>query len=827
MVSCEKSVIPSENEKDSELSEQSIFWGVVGQLVDQDDITPDYKGKTFKPTIGTPDGGDESIRVVSVNSLKAAVSRFNDLTDAVITENTSSHTWQNNNVGSLTWNKGDGSTCWATVDVDIPSVPSLKKIIYRSAEQGDVNGHVGNGGSAYYRFGDVIKRVRQEDGITEYWICVRPAFDPQGKGDAHFVCVSPLPEEKVWPYNSTDPDQAHHPFVASNNMAYGLPENIGKSTEWAQDLVEMLYAIMYPTSWYSNIKAYSKSGTFGGPDGLPIFNDFHVKNIEYHNENFWRNVQARWKEKDLVQKIFGISYADMEAALATVPDQNANIGAGLHFLYYTSAWNIKYSNTPKLYQVHYSHGSSEVQKNMHKETKKTVSHQVVVPRTFDENDNNFPFNIRTETTQDRPYVVKEKFFGDTKPRWIIRYMTGEDLSVTGNFDNQQPIPGFTPANEVYRYYRDVMREKNLLDPPEITQSYNTIINDPAAQDRTSVFSGEGYYKFGDVLRDNDNNRWFVVRPAGGSREDNPFSEQEPFAELVSFEGISYTAGGVVATNLPDRNKLIRVLMPLWYLAQETYKKKNSDDAYITNIAANIKEHARVDLLHLMQTLYVERYGGNTPSVAEVCSFAYTDYSEGQPTKQHLLRFINQTKEPGNAFVTVLYNHYPVVSTRENVYPGITPAQFSDTPIYLQDVNDAEKVRQYAEDYMAKSPLSSANTVQRQFRQTTEARAANAIDYAYNITTWEAGTQPVGMWNEPVLLLRATALYDRGAVYATKSVDGIEFTMASKAMVSQEWQGQNPHTWFSAAMTYQIPEYRFVEGVNAGIPSWSSVWVNNE
>ena len=63
--------------------------------MDNREITPDYKGKTFKANIGSPDSGDESVRIVSVNSLTAAVDRFNGLTQSSITETTPSRNSSN------------------------------------------------------------------------------------------------------------------------------------------------------------------------------------------------------------------------------------------------------------------------------------------------------------------------------------------------------------------------------------------------------------------------------------------------------------------------------------------------------------------------------------------------------------------------------------------------------------------------------------------------------------------------------------------------------------------------------------------------------------
>lgn len=820
MVSCNRSKLDPEEGGASATSDEDIFWSVVGKLVSIDDITPDYKGKTFQPMIGSPQDGDPSVRIVSVNDPGAAVARFNALTGAEITTSTQTYTYQSKQVGSLTWNLSQDNTAWATVDVNVPAVPSLRKIIYRSPEQGDTNGSVGNNGSAYYRFGDVIKKTRAEDGITEYWVCVRPAFGPEKKGDSHWICVSPLPERNIWPYNSTSSSQAHRPWKASNDLLYGLPDKIRDEVEWHQDLAEMLFAILYPELWSINVTNYyhkSDYAIFSVIDGLRMFNDFDVANIRYHNAEFWKNVQRQWKEKDLVQKVFGVSYADMEAAL----NPNMAGASGLHLLYYGKDWSTISSNSPKLFQVHYAHGTEVTEKNLHKQTKSKPTAQVVTPNKKDgQTATNFPFDVKTETSQVHPFVVKPQFFGDNHPRWIVRYATGDELSTTKTSNNQLPIPGFNADQEVYRYYRDVNPEHSLLDAPEVTEAADKIVNDKAQQD-FSPYMDDGHYAFGDVLRDGQGNRWFVIRPSGGSEESNPDSEQSPFAELVSFEGITFSADEKVATNIPDKNRLLRVAMPLWYLYQEAFKHP---DGYVEYAATNIRERGNVELLHLMQTVSIQRYNGTVPSVADVCSFAY--YVPGSE-KQHLIRYILETQDPGNAFVTVMYDHYPTDATAGNVYPGIKSTDFSNNFIYLQDVADAEKVAQYGNDYMASRRLSTPNGQEgqeRAYRTQVEPRAEKASNYRYNKQTWaSAETKPLGMWNEPVLFLRATALYDRGKVYATRTVDGVDLTLEARAGVNPDWQEQNPHAWFSSAQAYDKWEYRFIDGSHATIPYWQSVW----
>ena len=758
LVSCNPEWLNTDN-NDYTPSEENVFWNVVGQLIDDRDITPDYKGKTFTANIGSPDNGDESVRVVSVNSLTAAVDRFNNLAGTDITEDTATKEWKNSAVGSLVWHKTTDNTSWATVDVNIPSVPRLHKIIYRSPEQGDTNGSVGDNGSAYYRFGDVIERVK-EDMTYEYWVCVRPSFGPQGKGDSHWISVSPLPEENIWPYNSTDPEQKGKPHEASNKMHYGFPTNIGSSLEWPQDLAEMLFAIMYPHEWQTNATNFFHTNMFGFIDGLRIFNDFSVDNIRYHNEEFWKNVQRQWKAKDIVHKVFGVTYEEMEAA---INPNNAN-ARGLHLLYEGFSWKTSVSNKPKLFQVHYTNGAGDTEKNMHKQTKTTVSAQVVVPRNLTESNTNFPMDVHN-LTQQVPYLVEPRFFGDNNPRWIVRYKTGEELSDTRRYDPQQPIAGFTQNNEVYRYYKDVYAEKNLTDEPEIT---------------SDGYIGKAHYRWGDVYTDENGDKWFVICPAGSLYSGDEANEHSTFSELVSFDhaGIQVTADGARITNLPSLNEALRAYVFLWRLSMNAMGRGSDESLQMDymdgHTILNIRDYGNVEFLKLIQGIKAQN--GHPRQDSNACCIAYNG---GNGLFQPLVRCVMNIQFEGNMPKFYCWTKYPSAPDTQTQFVQ----NFSDVSIMLQDIADQTMVNRYAPDTYAVQPLSqiyspsSDGVTRRNIRSQTDDRARNVRNYFYDMQTFRNETFPGSMWNEPVLVFRYTRVNDRGDNdYSRTTVDEHTLTL---------------------------------------------------
>lgn len=802
LVSCNRSGLDPEEGGENKPTPEARFWDVVGNLVSMKDMTPDYKGKTFTPIIGHPDGGDESVRVVLTNNLAYAVDLFNAMTGSSITENTTTYTYSDSEVGQMVWNKDLTEAVWATVDVSIPAVPSLRKIIYRSPEQGDANGSVGDGGSAYYRFGDVISRVRPEDGVEEYWICVRPAFDPEGKGDSHFVSVSPLPDANLWPYNSTKPEQSGKPWKASNDFYYGFPTGLKDGSKWMQNLCEMLYAIYFPSEWFQNVTNYASETTFGRPSGLPIFNDFHVSNVKYHNEAFWTNVQQAWKEKGIARRVFGMSDQELKEVLLSE--------RGMHFLHKSSSWSTSYSNKPTLYQVQYQLTTEDKNKrNMHKQTAKSVTSQVVIPNKKGvETDTNYPFDVKTETSTTKPYVVKKQFFGDDSPRWMLRFADGEELASNGKWNPQLPISGFDASSEVYRYYKHVLPEHPLTDAPEISELRRGVVNDVSSWVKTS-YTGPHHYELGDVLRDDDGKEWFVIGISGAK-------EGSPFAEVISLSGITASNGNAVASNIVTKDQAQRAAAWLSFLFRESYKNASGK---IASVVTNIRTHAQVELGKLANAQTAKNYNDKQMAIDHFS----VAYSVPGSTQQHLMRYVIVDASAAGELYTNIWTHYPEknITNIDRFYSiQMTEDEFTNVEMFLQDVAQSAKVNSYANDVIAKAaPYGSSGTGS--IRSSAESRANDVTNYFYNNATWTAGSQPLGMWNEPVLFIRMAALYDRGGEYSTKTQDGRALTMVSKCTVASS------ETWTDPMWDYQKSLYRLEEGKRLRVPYWQDVWVNNQ
>ena len=395
----------SEEQKEQEAQEAQqqadAFWAVVGQLTSIDNYTIDYQNKTFEPTIGEPLEGNSTVRVVATNDMASAAERFANLVGASIDANTSNYTYTNDNVGTLTYTKTDNGQSWATVDVNIKQLPKLQQIIYRSPEQGGTN--ASTTGTCFYRFGDVVQKKYtdyMDDGsssiVTEYWVCVRPAFNPEGKGDSHWITVSPPPSKHV------------HFYTDSKKREHALPTGIGTNKEQMQNLAEMLYAIFHPTEWQTNVETYPAPGIFSS--GLRMFHDFDHGKVKYHSAQFWQRVREAWDDKGICNKLFGYSSEDMSASLES---NGLNLLAKGYSWWTSVSWNLS------LYQYTYKNGEG-FKSNMH-----DASGETEIKKNME---NITPINVFALYTVNAPFVTNRDFFGDNAPRFVIRHATGKELA---------------------------------------------------------------------------------------------------------------------------------------------------------------------------------------------------------------------------------------------------------------------------------------------------------------------------------------------------------------------------------------------------------------
>jgi len=796
----------SEEQQQQEQEERaSKFWSVVGQLVSSDSYAADYEDKTFEPTYGVADAANATTRIVETNDMQTAAQRFSDLVGAAIDENTPSYTYSDPEVGTLTYTRGGTADDWATVDVNIKQVPHLRKIIYREGGEGT---NASFAGKAWYRFGDVVSRTL-DDGNVEYWICVRPAFSPEKKGDSHWVCLNYLPAKNVYHYRG------------SNELEYYLPTGIGTDKENMQNLAEMLYAMMHPQEWYDNANTYHTDGKVWGFSGLPIFADFKKANVMYHNQYFWQKVAEAWERNEVANKAFGIDFEVLSDHLEQ---------EGLNLLYEGYQWWFKTSWNCKLHQASYTNGTKNDEKNLHHAEYKDISKSM----------KEIPFDCREMGALKQNY---NKFFdNDGKYRWVVRHATGADLN-----GGSQPAPTSRlqgpGIQDVYRYYEEYEDEWYKLDKdggsgPEITEmSYN----DPAKWDKTA-YQGPSHYKTGYIYKDQQGHRWICIGQSG-IRE-----EESPYAEFISFDGLTASADKRCITNLPTRDEAIRAghwLDMIFSMSSdyscydklsEEWKGKQKDYAHIV---LNCRQWADCD-----PSLFFQRIHAQNNDVRQDTHAASIAYNDGSG-RQRLLRWIMNNQNAGNELIWYLADNY--VDKPDPNEQKYAEAAYGTTPIYLDDLTSADFIGLWATDTYAKQPLAQSDaknndgpTAARNYRTATDRDATDATKYLYDKAKWDSRTFKTDMWNAPILMFRYTRAYDRGDnEYSTHTTSGQVLSlykehrwlsvmdMGEDAQFWDEAEKENYDEFVGSTLLLQVQNMKSADtwhlnGKTIAFPKWNTI-----
>lgn len=385
---------------EAQYEQQQLGWDIITQLSDERTAPADWENKTFEPTIGVAKDDDPYTRIVMTNDVATAATRYGDLVGLEIDESTTGYQFSLDGIGSLNYQRGSENDQYlAQVSVDIKQMPHLKKILYQTEKQAGLNASLT--GTAYYRFGDVV-----QDEFGSYWICVRPSFSLEGKGDSHWMSTSfPLPDENIYHYKG------------SNAFDYYLPTGLGKSTEHMQNMVEMLFAMLYPDRWMHALMSSPK---------LPMFHDFSTKRMKYHNIYFWQRVDKAWQEQRLYEKLLDITRAK---AAYYITSKGVDIVYRGYTWPYGSGWN------GGVYYAHYQNGDGNLENNLHGVKYLTMKRDL----------STLPLDFRTG--------FDYRIFGDNELfRFLVRYKTGKQLSKNKVYNPKTSINGCKDIYVYNKYY---------------------------------------------------------------------------------------------------------------------------------------------------------------------------------------------------------------------------------------------------------------------------------------------------------------------------------------------------------------------------------------
>ena len=461
----------------------NTFWGVAANLVSPFDVTDEYKNKTFEPTIGEAQEGSSTVRVVVVPDAEAAAANFAAIVDADVKESTTTYTYQNDAVGTLTYTKSSDGKSLAKVDVSIKQIPHLQQIVYKTQEQMGTNAVTD--GVPYYSFGDVIKRTRA-DGVEEYWMCIQAPFTKQGETKAVWATLSKLPNENIWRY------------TASNGYIYHVPTKLGNNKEYMKNLGEMLLAMIDPAGWEQNLT--------DGPKGMKAFNLVKKENVKYINQYYWKRVADAWQNWvpfDLFQQIFG---EDMQTV------GNMVSGEGLKLLYYGYNWHTSWSNELSLYVSTVTEGDGSEANGRHL-TWKEIQKNVIKPEKIEVD--------CLEQLRNRTQWINKDFFGDDYPRYIFRFATTKELAGTGAFESMNNIKGIQDVYVYTKKYNVTVGAKQKMDNTIVDKAGYTDNNNPITEKEVKagmwIAASGDIYATPDLCKDRGGAVAYVVTLYGDTR----------------------------------------------------------------------------------------------------------------------------------------------------------------------------------------------------------------------------------------------------------------------------------------------------------------------
>ena len=270
-------------EKESEAAD--ALYRLVSQLSICDSLPNNWKTATFEPKAGKVlDQSQPRVRTIAVNNAAEAVARYNSLTGKDLPATTVTDTYKVDGVGTLQLNVGGAGTI-ATIDVDVKQLPQLAQLRFVSVADMGENGHFK--GEPYYRFGDVVK---DKDGC--YWICVRPAYSPDGKEDTHWMS-----------FQLIDKNLKTYTKKGCKDQVY--PVDLGVQKEKMRYLAQLLAVLADPYGYIDYVAEYDDSFNKTGLGGLQkeaMPADSLVRQADLWDQNkVWEKVMPVGYKPDEVQ----------------------------------------------------------------------------------------------------------------------------------------------------------------------------------------------------------------------------------------------------------------------------------------------------------------------------------------------------------------------------------------------------------------------------------------------------------------------------------------------------------------------------------------------
>ena len=681
----------TDEQVEQDMADAAVFWGVVGQLSDTP-MPDDWKNATYEPAIGQPDGTNSAIRIVSCTDEESAAARAADLLGADITTETANYTYQNDIVGKLTYRKTGGSSL-AIVDVSIPKMPGLSQIVYKTPEQMGQNASFQ--GTAYYRFGDVVTKTNSS-GAVEYWVCIRPSFNPAGKGESHWISVSKLPNENI-------DEKDNKTLRDGTKVKFRIPKSLVSSQEYMVDLAELLYAMTDAKQWsYNLIKddGYKK---------LKYLWDFDFKKRWiYHDNTYFDKVGEEWEKAGLFKTVFGLNREEMKQHLAT---------KGLSMLWQSGSIS---GNDVTLKVTRYD-GMNLKTKHDFKATSRWESKA---------------FNI--DTLMKKGYIDDPGVVGAGDRYWVVRYASGATLAKgneAGGYDVHKRIPN---CQDKFLYNRVVERNSMTVEELKNTEPSTSL---------EGVFDEHGYYIVGDVLLDKNGCRWICVQgtPHETTKEEDLTSTGYDYAYFVSFDR---NAVGDKLKNVPKKQIAIQMLYCMEFWFHNAAMRWLEKEGVIREQRKNMENYADVDLGEMIAVRDTFHHYTLTAPGHVLNDFMSTVYKDTDG-KLCVLRLVaDYTAEQPDGVRDMSWHFYDTYS------------KDLKTRMLLSDLADQNKVNTFNQDKWLNLPWSDiyvqASTYPTSITATTGPRidTEDLTDLMRLIyqpgCSYKEGTVPFDMYHDPLV-----------------------------------------------------------------------------
>ena len=726
----------------TDTDEAKAAYNWLANMTNIEEFTDNWASKTYEPTIGVESKNQANTRIVVVADIDYAKMNFASISGLSIDQLSTTQSQTIDGVGTITWTPSPaGANNLAEVDVNTKLIPHLSKIVYCTADQVGDNGSDFKG-TAFYRFGDVI-----EDAEGYFWVCVKPAFGtgraPQQQG--YWINILNRDPNSGKSSKGTVPPIPTKNIKSDWNKKYNgntilLPTSLGSTKEHVHNLSNLIWALLDPER-YMTATGYDNPG-LGGYD------------YKYNGRKFCERVAEQWMQKGIWEKLFNRSYEQMKQMKK------------LNFFYNGYHWNV--GSTAGVWiakSTKYEHTFTDSQK--------------ADDTLFEMKEEGAGFDIRCycsdpDQDEDCPKFDKAGYapaqqFTDTEGYWVVRQKTSSQIA--GTFMHPSVYATLSNTAEIYRYNQVYSKVVGAASPVEEEGDISTVTLTP--------FKNRGFYTVGDVVRDENDARWFCVQPSTFGSDMS--SAESNYAYFVSYDRIA--VGGNDLDHIPtSRDLAAQMLFSLasWYHVGAS----NMTTSPFQENVANVKKYTEVDWYNLFaerDTLFKTSNNG----VQEIaCVFGSALYRNAKGEVCVLRIIIDCTKEQANGNRDAAWRFWDRYT-----------ADHKRTMLY-EDLQKSETISLYAEDEWVYLPWFNPVTGQkvtdhigkRPNYETNGGYHECIYDSKYHTLYSQLSNQaPTNMYREPLIAFAVKRVKDTGNP-SKAFEDGTSFSHIS---LSQDYYVDKP------------------------------------